>query len=272
MKRTLIIRVGVVVLLMAIIVSLGAPVWAAETRTGDAIFIPGGTTIEDNLYAGGNSITIDGTITGDLIAAGSQVTINGTVDGNVYVGAQSLVVNGTVNGDVAAATQVLQLGTKAVVSRNIINFGFSLETQQGSAVKGDVLFYGSQALVAGTVDRNIQGGMNGFELRGSVGRNVDIQVGDSGNGSDMGRYVPASTGIPSVAAGLRLADGATIDGNLTYEAPKDGDISPNAKVTGPVVRKPSTSDNNNNFSWFASTAAGGFSFRAQISGLLRFSW
>ncbi len=263
MKRAHLIRGAVIVLLLAIIVSKGAPVWAADTRVGDVVTIAAGTTIDDNLLATGNTITIDGTVHGDLVAAGAQVTINGTVDGNVFVAAQYLVINGTVGDDVAAATQALQLGPKAVVTRNILNFGYSFEGAPGSLVKGDFIFYGGQALVLGNIGKSVKGGMNGLELRGNVGGNVEVQVGDSANTADVGRISTGAISMPNVAPGLHIGEGAAIGGRLIYEAARQGDISPGAKVTGPVTWTQITADKSNN-SGLLGAGAGEFSILAEV--------
>ncbi|HKP53245.1 MAG TPA: hypothetical protein VJ183_11410 [Chloroflexia bacterium] len=261
MKRALIIRGFVVIMLMAIIAVLGSPAWAGETRTGDVISVPSGTTVDDNLYAAGNTVTIDGTIRGNLVAAAREVTINGTIEGNVYVGAQTLVINGKVE-DVVAGTQAMQLGPNAVVSRSITNFGYSFESKMGSTVQRDLLFFGSQALVAGNVERDVQGGMNGFELGGSVGRNVEVGVG--GGGTNTGQYTPAPISMPSVAGGLRLTEGARIGGRLTYEAPQQANIGSGATVTGPVTFKQTTSESSRGFGGASVPGVEEFSIVSQV--------
>jgi len=260
MKRALIIRGFVVILLLAIISVLGSPVWAGETRTGDIITVPSGTTVDNNLYASGNTVTIDGTIRGNLVAAAREVTINGTVEGNVYVGAQTLVINGKVD-DVVAGTQVLQLGPNAVVSRNVTNFGYSFESKAGSSVQRDVLFFGSQALVAGNVERDVQGGMNGFELRGQIGRNVELGVG--GSGTSTSQFTPASISMPAVAGGLRLAEGAKIGGRLDYAAPQEATIGSGA-VAGPVTWRQTTNEGFRGFGGFDAIAVEQFSIMSQV--------
>ncbi len=266
MKRALIIRSFVVILLLAIISVLGSPAWAGETRTGDIITVPSGTIVDNNLYAAGNTVTIDGTIRGNLVAAAREVIINGTVEGNVYVGAQTLVINGKVD-DVVAGTQVLQLGPNAVVSRNITNFGYSFESKAGSTVQRDVLFFGGQALIAGNVERDVQGGMNGFELRGNIGRNVDLGVGGSSTG--MGQYAPASVSMPAVAGGLRLAEGAKIGGRLDYAAPQEASIGSGA-VAGPVTWKQTTNEGFKGFGGFDAISVGVEQFSI-VSQLQRFA-
>ena len=200
--------------------------------------------IDGNLYATGAKIEMFGTIHGDLMALGDQIIIYGTVEGNVYAVAQSLNVIGTINGDVVAVAQDLRLSPSAMVNRNVLNIGSRLQALNGSTVNGDIRFYGSRAALSGTVGGDVQGSIDSLGVWGVIGRNVDVQVSDreSSNGEDRNNL--SYLEFPKVAPGLHLYDGAIIGGYLTYETPIDGDISPGAKITGPVLRKPSASGNN----------------------------
>jgi len=277
MKRALKSRWVLLLTVVALLVVAGGSAWAGETRTGETITVPAGTTINDNLYASGGTVVIDGTINGNLVAAAGQVTINGTVVGNVYVGAQSLVINGTVD-DVVAGAQSFKLGANGKVTQSIVFFGYSLETEQGSNIQNDVLFYGSQAKLAGNVGRDVKGGMAGFELSGSVGRNVDVVVGSKGSSMTVfmtggNQFTPYAIATPSVNGGLRLADSAQIGGKLDYSAPEQGDIAPGAKVSGAtnwtqIQPQDSRGFNGfNGFNWFSAPGLSGFSI---VSELQRF--
>jgi cytoskeletal protein CcmA (bactofilin family) len=261
MKRALIIRGLIVILLLAILSALGAPVWASDTRTGDTILIPAGTTIDDNLYAAGNTITIDGVIKGNLVAVGAQITINGTVEGNLYAGAQSVIINGRVD-DLLATTQAFQLGATAVVTRSIVNFGYSFESKQGSSVQGDLLFFGAQALIAGNVGKDLKGGMNGLELRGTIGRNVDVSLGDSD--SSAFRFTTGGPDMPTVGGGLRIAEGAQVGGHLNYEAPKQGRIDSGVKLAQTANWRETTGGDPRGFGGFNGFRPDEFSILSQV--------
>ena len=57
---------------------------AAEFKGGREVIVGPGEVIEDDLYVGADTITIEGTIRGDLIAGGSEIIINGTVEGDFW--------------------------------------------------------------------------------------------------------------------------------------------------------------------------------------------
>jgi cytoskeletal protein CcmA (bactofilin family) len=201
---------------------LAPPVSAFELRSGDNILIGRGDTINDDLYAAATTITIDGTIRGDAFVAGRTIIVNGTVEGSLMAAAQTVMINGTVSGSARTAAQAVAVGPGAMIGRDLLVFAYSLETRPGSTISRDLGIGAYQALLAGAVGRNVAGAMNGLELRGSVGGNVNVEVGDrgrdgAGGGPFTGMPGPA-VAIPSVPTGLTVAPTATIGGTLTYTA------------------------------------------------------
>src|SRR5260221_243591 len=86
-------------LLFILLVSPHSIVYAATVKTGDNIFISKSHTINDNLFASGSNITIDGDIKGDVYCAGENIQINGRVDGDVICIGKTIVIKGIVNGN-----------------------------------------------------------------------------------------------------------------------------------------------------------------------------
>ena len=74
--------------------ALASPVSAADFRSGDDVVIGANEVIDDDLFAAGNRVEINGTVTGDLWATGSEVIVNGEVEGSVFIAGQTLAVNG----------------------------------------------------------------------------------------------------------------------------------------------------------------------------------
>lgn len=80
----------------------------------------GATTIDGNVFAFGNDITITGEVCGDVFAFGGTVTLSETslVHGNVFVFAKDLIVNGDCS-DIYAGASTFVLGKHATVGRDI---------------------------------------------------------------------------------------------------------------------------------------------------------
>ena len=185
---------------------------------GDGI-VGADEVIDDDLFVAGNAVKIDGTINGDLIATGSIITINGTVKGSLVATAQTIVLNGTVEGSTYSGSSTFTLGDEASIGRNFYYGGFNLTTKDGSLVGQDLLVGAYQALLAGTVGRDVKASVGALELDGKVGRNVTAEV-DAPNGEMQS--MPFFGGPPGVEtivpAGIRVSEKAEIGGKLSYKS------------------------------------------------------
>jgi cytoskeletal protein CcmA (bactofilin family) len=191
--------------------------------------------INDDLYLAADTITIDGTVKGDAVLAASRITLNGTIEGDLIAAGQIITVNGIVRDDVRMAGQVLVLGESARVNDDVIAAGYSLENQKGSAITGNLNYFGGQGLFAGTVQQNIRGAAAAMQIAGKVNGNVKVTVGT--HNLSRPPFIPEAPSIPQIPAGLTLTDTAQISGNLTYRAAADAAIATGATVSGRVVRE-----------------------------------
>jgi len=184
--------VGSLALALAISVSFVTPALAFGSRSGQNVVIPGDETINDDLYVTAANFTLDGTVKGDLIVFAQTITINGTVDGSLFAAGQTIVLNGEVNGSVRIAGEALYLGGSAILGKDLVGAGASLETRSGSQIGRDLVFAGGQALLGGDLARNALVSTNGLEIRDRIGGNVTAYVGTPG---ENGR----STGMPNLS-------------------------------------------------------------------------
>ncbi len=213
------------------------PAQAVDFQSGDQITVGRDQVIDDDLYASATTVVIDGTVKGDLIAFAQQITINGTVEGDLLGAAQVITINGAVNDDARIAAQVITVGPSAKIGHGIMAAAYSLEQQQGSAVGGDVLYAGYQALLAGTVSRDVHGAAQALAIRGAVGRNVTANVGDRTAGPAMVGPMPSvPAAIPSIPPGLTVDSTARIGGQVTYQSRTPGEVHPCAQVQGRVLQ------------------------------------
>ena len=201
---------------------------------GDQITVNG--TIEDDIYLAGETVTIEGIVKGDAVVAGRSIKVNGTVEGDVIAAGQSVVIQGTVGDDVRIAGEALVLDSKAKVADDLVAAGFSLENKKNSTVGGNLSFAGGQALLAGIVEKNIFGGMGALELRGTVGKDMNIAVGDS-KPVRLPFTPKPLVDIPEIPVGLTITDSAKIGGKLTYLSSAEAKISNDAQIAGEVVRE-----------------------------------
>jgi cytoskeletal protein CcmA (bactofilin family) len=238
----------ILTLFVLLTLAFATPAYAFDGRSGDKVVINAGDVVNDDLYATGSQIIMDGTVNGDVVAFGQTVTINGTVNGSLIAAAQTVVVNGTVTGNIRMAGSVLFLGENAKVGGDVVSAGYSLEVRKGSTVGRDVVYAGGQILVSGGVSRNLLVATGGLEIDGIVGGNVTADVGEADQGQ-MGpppsMFMSQSTvAAPLVKTGLTVDPGAKIAGNLIYTQTRDLTF-PTGVIGGKVTRtQPRTSRGN----------------------------
>jgi cytoskeletal protein CcmA (bactofilin family) len=199
---------GLAALLLAAAAGAAPPAAALETRTGDAINVPAGTTIDDDLVAAGQSIAIAGGVTGDVFAFGSTITITGTIDRDLIAAGQRITIDGVVRGDLRAAAQDI-----------VIN----------GRVEGNVST-GSQHLSVdnrGRIDGSLLGGAQNLYLQGDVGRGVTAAATTLQLGGAVGGDVQANVDHLVVDPSARIA------GRLSYRS-EDQVSVPNGTVAGGV--------------------------------------
>jgi hypothetical protein len=194
--------------------------WATafEIKGGNGQFtVPSTAIVTDDLYAAARNVTIDGTIYGDAVLAGQTVTINGNVEGDLIAAGQTIIINGRVRDSARVAAQAIVLGDSGRIGKDVIAVAYSLETRPESRVQGDLGVGAYQALLAGTVDRNLRAGVGRVEISGTIWGDAVVDIGDSdGRVSQMTFWPSPEVTIPHLAPGLTLSNRAHIVGQLTY--------------------------------------------------------
>jgi hypothetical protein len=198
------------------------PVWAFDARTGEQMTIGADQVVDDDLYAAGQTIIIDGTVNGDVVVAGQIIVINGVINGGLNAAGQTVIVNGTVRDTARIGAQAAQISGQGRIGRDLVIGAYSVESRPGSFIGRDAAIGAYQALLAGTVERHVRGGMAGLELRGLVGGDVDVTVGtgDDTTASPM-MSSPPVIAVPLVKLGLSIADSAQINGRLKYTSTRE---------------------------------------------------
>lgn len=230
---------------------------AAEFPKGETI--PSGETIDDDVFISGENVVVDGTVNGMLFAGGTTITVNGTVtgdavlmgetitvsesaviDGNLFVAGGKLIVNGTVTGSLFGGSADMEVGQKANVSRNFYYGGFSLSTRKGSMVGKDLFAGAYQAILSGSVERDLAVGAAAIELNGGVGRNATLDVGrveDAQESASFMYYNPYLSRYvdKTIDPGIRVSDAASVGGKLTYTSSENVNSALDAITSGAVV-------------------------------------
>jgi len=200
-------------LLLLALVGLAAPVSALERRMARAghpgIVVPAGETVDDSLFAVGETVSIDGVVTGNLIACAQRVIVRGTVKGDLVTGGQRVDLAGTVEGNVIGFSQTMIV--RGPVGRSLHAFAEHVTLDRDARVEGDVV------TVAG-----------GMDFEGPVGRDLLAFGGSANLRGEVARNASAWTGR------LHVDGPAKIGGDLTAHVTKKEDVTvdPQASVGG----------------------------------------
>ncbi len=195
---------------------------AYDGREGGNVVIGKDEVIDDDLFVGGETVTVDGTVNGDLITAGQTVIVNGKVTGNVIAAGSSVTVNGEVGHDVFAAGAAVTIGPDARIGHNAYTAGASVESRGGSLIDGSLLIAAGQGLVSGQITNDLLAGANRLRLESAVGRNAKIAVDASTSefSPTSAYFGPNMPPMPGVPAGLTFGAEARVAGSLDYISPE----------------------------------------------------
>jgi cytoskeletal protein CcmA (bactofilin family) len=185
---------------------------AAEVRNGPAAVVAPGETLDDDLFAAGQTVTVAGRVTGDVFAAGQTVVVTGTVDGDLIAAAQQVVVDGAVNGDVRAAGAVVTVNGQ--VARSVTSMAQQVNISSGGRVGGSLVAAGGTISAFGPVGRSITAGGGTLQLGGPVGGDV-----------------------LAWAENLSLGPNTRIAGDLDYRSERQAAV-PSGVVAGQVQFRP----------------------------------
>jgi hypothetical protein len=235
MKASIWKRMAVISCVLFMLFALVPAALAFEERGGDVVIIGEDEVLEDDLYAGATTVTVNGTIQGDLIVGAQTVVINGTVEGDLLAFAQSVTINGTVGDDVRVGAAALIVGKDASIGDDLVSGAYSLETMVGSTVGGGVLFGGYQALLGGDIAQDIMAGANGLSIHGNVGGDVKADVGTPEDSMPYNPFTgtPDMPSIPTVSGGLTFGPEAEVSGNVEYTSSREVELDLD-KVMGDV--------------------------------------
>lgn len=184
----------------------------ASRASADVVLVRAEETVDEDLYAGGNVITIEGTIEGDLIVwAFERLELSGEVQGDVIGYASSVRITGTVGGSVRLVGG--DVSVRGDVGSDIMAIAWSLSSQ-------------------GDVGRDVLAWSRSLRLGGSVGRDVQGQTfGPATIGAAVGRDVEMSVNR------LRVTSDARIEQDLAYRSASAGTIEEGASVGGTIIQR-----------------------------------
>ena len=143
------LSVAVVAALVLLCGFFPATIRGSEFKSGDNIEISKLHQIDDDFYAFGQKLTIDGTITGDLFAFVNKSTIRGHLENSVNIGSFEFTHQGIIDGSLRIFTQ--QADIYGHVGRSLMAFSQEITLNKGSMVEKDANIFAVDAELEGTI-------------------------------------------------------------------------------------------------------------------------
>lgn len=186
---------AILVLSIVFVVVLTAPtiVFAdSVVRTGESVSIAADQKIEGDLYAAAGKVNISGEVAEDAIIAAGQITLNGTVGANAFLFAGQTSIHGTVGDDLRIVSGEVVIAEP--VMGDVLMLGGSLHLLSTASVTGDILMYAGEAIIDGSVGGDVLGTAGTLRIDAPIAGGVDVSVeqftlGDSANITGAVRYV-----------------------------------------------------------------------------------
>jgi len=186
------------------------PAAAADLRQGADVTVARTETVNDDIYAGAGTISIEGTVNGNVIAGGGTITVAGNITRDLIVGGGTVNVTGHVGGSIIAAGGNLTIN--GPVAQDVVVTGGTIDIGSGGTIGRDLVVAGGMATVSAPVTRRVQMSAGNLTLKNRVGGEVRGQVDH-----------------------LKL-DGAQIGGNLDYTSNNAVQLVNGARVAGTTIR------------------------------------
>lgn len=200
-------------LLLALAVAGPPPAAALERRVARddhaSVVVRADESIDDSLLAVGDTVSMEGTVTGNLIALARRVTVRGTVKGDLVTAAARVDIEGTVEGNVLSFSETVTL--RGPVGKSFHGCAKRVQLEREGRVEGDAVTFAAETNLDGRVGRDLLAFAGQTEVRGEVARHLSAWTGR-----------------------LHVEGPARIGGNLTAHVEKKGDlvVDPQATVAG----------------------------------------
>jgi len=202
-------------------------------KSGDDIEISKLHQIDDDFYAFGQKLTIDGTIKGDLFAFVNKSTIRGHLENSANIGSFEFTHQGIIDGSLRLFTQ--QADIYGHIGRSLMAFSQKITLNKGSMVEKDVNILAVEAELEGTILGKTRIKADTVYISGIIDGDVIIQA-------NIINIVP-----PAVIKGdliytsenqalIDTVSGVTIVGATTWNLPQKDEEDAGISLTSILIR------------------------------------
>jgi anti-sigma factor RsiW len=208
-------RTAGVMVLTALVALAASSASALERRVvkDGNVTIPADETIDDSVFAAGETVSVDGIITGNLLVCARRVSVRGTVKGDLVALGQRIELDGKVEGNVVTAGE--ELAVRGPIGRSLHAFVKHAGIDREAKIEWDSITFAQAA-----------------DLEGQVGRDLLVFAGITNLRGDVARHASAWTGH------LKVEGPVKIGGDFTAHTADKDHLNVDSRVT--VVGKTET--------------------------------
>jgi len=182
-----------------------SPIFAFTVKSGENLNIS--ESIEDDVYAFSNTVTLTGNVEGDFVSAGSQINISGLIKGDLIAVGGSIIVNGEVDDTARLAGGIISIDNN--LKKDLIAAGGQIEISSNSIINGDVVMNAGRIVINGNIDGKLKLSAGDVTINGKIGDAVQIN-----------------------ASNIEIGDNAQIMGDFNYSSESEATIASGAKIAG----------------------------------------
>lgn len=179
-------------------------------RGGETYLLPQQEVVNDDLYVGGSTISLNGTMNGDVLAGGGTIVLNGAVKQDFTAVGGNITIAGDVGDDVRMGGGNLTLLKN--VKGDVVMGGGNVLIGKDAVIDGDLVVGAGSLVVEGTVKGNVLIGGGQVVLNGNVGGFIEVNAED-----------------------LRLGTNAHLAKGLKYTSPTLATMDEGSQVVGGVA-------------------------------------
>lgn len=223
-------RFGLLPLLVAGLILLGlTPVHSSTFESGDIVRISPLHEIDDDFYAYGGQIVVEGTVLGDLTGLSSETTIKGSIRRSANLACRYAEHNGSIDGSLRWFGDRLTVTGR--VGGSVLAVGSAVMIKQGSIVEKDLNAAANEINLEGNILGNVDCDGGTIRISGQIGGDVRLEA-------ERITIVPPAvirgnlTCITKNEDQLTLEPGVTVIGKTVWQPPDEAAGDESGGLTG----------------------------------------
>ena len=148
-------------------------------KEGD-VTIAKSEVINDDLFIGAKSVTVDGIVNGDIFVGAEAIKIGGTVNGNIHAAAKTIEMSGVVRGNMYGGAQNI-LVTGSRIGGSLLLGGASINVDKDSVIGGSILAGAESLMIDSRVTRSVYAGTGNLNIGSDtqIGKDLYYATGES---------------------------------------------------------------------------------------------